>query len=239
MLADSLDRLTASIPDDAVVLDIGGWGKPLTRADWVMDVMPYDTRGLYGRDGEGEERFSRDTWIRWDICARDPFPFEDNSIDFVVCSHTLEDVRDPIWVCAEMNRIARAGYIEVPSRLEEQSYGIQGPWVGWGHHRWLVDIEGDRIAFVLKHHVLHGRSSDHFPTEFWRDLSETARVQSLWWRGAFHFEERIFTEPHELDEYLASFVRRHLEEWGGGRQVASGPRRRLINLRDALRARVR
>ena len=69
----------------------------------------------------------RDTWIQRDICDREPYPFDDDELDFVICSHTLEDVRDPIWVCSEMARIAKAGYIEVPSRLEEQSYGFQGP----------------------------------------------------------------------------------------------------------------
>ena len=37
MLAASLTRLLATVPDDAVVLDIGGWGKPLARATgcWI------------------------------------------------------------------------------------------------------------------------------------------------------------------------------------------------------------
>jgi hypothetical protein len=24
-----------------VVLDVGGWGRPFKRADWVLDLMPY------------------------------------------------------------------------------------------------------------------------------------------------------------------------------------------------------
>ena len=72
--------------------------------------MPYETRGLYGRDGpDGPERFSADTWVQRDICDREPYPFEDEQFDFVVCSHTLEDVRDPIWVCDEMVRVAKRG----------------------------------------------------------------------------------------------------------------------------------
>ncbi len=58
-----------------------------------------------------------------DICDHEPYPFGDQEFDFVICSQTLEDVRDPIWVCSEINRIGKAGYIEVPSRLEEQSWG--------------------------------------------------------------------------------------------------------------------
>ncbi len=210
MLSTSLERIGTSISEAAVVLDIGGWGRPLARADWVMDLMPYETRGLYGQEDPAPERFSDSTWIRRDICDREPYPFADGEIDFVVCSHTLEDVRDPIWVCSEMNRIAKAGYIEVPSRLEEQSFGIQGPWVGWGHHRWLIEVlDHRRIEFVLKHHVMHGRPSDHFPPGFSSLLAPKERVLTLWWEGSFDFGERVLMGADELDPYLAEFVAQH------------------------------
>ena len=206
MLESSLQRILSDVGPEDVVLDIGAWGRPLTRADWVMDLMPYETRGLYGRDGPDPERFSAETWIRRDICDREPYPFADKSVDFVICSHTLEDVRDPIWVCDEMVRIAKAGYLEVPSRLEEQSYGFQGPWAGWGHHRWLIEKQGDRLDFVFKHHVLHNRESDRFPAGFQQGLEPEQRVVSLWWEGSFKYGERVFVSAEELDPYLADFV---------------------------------
>ncbi len=209
MLEPSVKRILESVGPDNVVLDIGAWGRPFTRADWVMDLMPYETRGLYGRDGPDPERFSAETWIRRDICDREPYPFDDKSVDFVICSHTLEDVRDPIWVCDEMVRIAKAGYVEIPSRLEEQSYGFQGPWAGWGHHRWLIEKQGDRLDFVFKHHVLHNRESDHFPEGFQQRLAPEQRVVSLWWEGSFEYGERVFVSAEELDPYLADFVREH------------------------------
>lgn len=209
VLASSAEKLFDRLEPDHVVLDIGAWGKPFTRADWVMDLEPYETRGLYGREGPLPERFSIDTWIVRDICDREPYPFDDKQFDFVICSHTLEDVRDPIFVCSEMVRIAKAGYIEVPSRLEEQSYGFQGPWAGWGHHRWLIDIEDDRIDFVFKHHVIHNRDSDRFPPDFHRGLSAEERVQQLWWETSFEFQERGFVSAQQLDPYLADFVTRN------------------------------
>jgi SAM-dependent methyltransferase len=220
VLERSLKEIRKRVGPDDVVLDIGGWGRPFDRADWVLDLMPYETRGLYGRDGEGPARFSDETWIERDICDREPYPFEDDSIDFVICSHTLEDVRDPIWVCSEMNRIAKAGYIEVPSRLEEQTYGFQGPWTGWGHHRWLVDVGDGRIDFVFKHHVLHNRESDRFPASFREGLAPEQLVHQLWWEGSFDYGERVFMSAEELDPYLADFVSEHLAKADG-----SGSRR--------------
>jgi len=228
MLDSSARRILDRLDPGDRVLDVGGWAKPFSRADWVIDLQPYETRGLYGQGCNGEtcragrqqrvppqetapalEGFTRQTWVTRDICAREPWPFADDQFAFAICSHTLEDVRDPVWVCSELARVARAGYVEVPSRLEEQTWGIQGPWVGWGHHHWLVDVAQDGIDFVFKHHILHGRESDHFPAGFAATLTPEQRVQCLWWEGGFTFAERIFAGPEEIDAYLQGFVAVH------------------------------
>jgi hypothetical protein len=232
VLDSSATRILDRLGPDDLLLDVGGWIKPFNRADFVIDLMPYETRGEAGSVGEGPERFTSETWIQRDICDHEPWPFEDDQFDFVICSHTLEDIRDPIWVCSELARVARAGYIEVPSRLEEQTYGIQGPWVGWGHHHWMIDVDGDHIDFVFKHHVLHGRESDHFPQGFCEGLTQEQRVQSLWWEGSFHWRERYVWTEEGLDPYLANFVaeNRHL-------LPATGPsrKRRSSGLRERIR----
>jgi hypothetical protein len=211
MLDESRERILREVPDDALVLDVGGWGRPFPRADWVIDMKDHESRGLYGSEPGGPERFAAETWVQRDICDAEPWPFHDDQFDFVVCSHTLEDVRDPVRVCAEIARVGKAGYIETPSRLEEQSYGFQGPWVGWGHHHWLVESDGDTIEFVFKHHVMHGRESDHFPAGFQESLSPAERVTTLWWQGSFDFRERFFTDAADLDPYLADFVSGELD----------------------------
>ena len=242
MLEAARNQLLSSLSDDALVLDIGGWADPVERADWVLDLMPYETRGLYEREGWIEprsrdaERFTPETWIRRDICEREPYPFSDGEIDFVICAHTLEDVRDPVWVCSEMNRIAKAGYIEVPSRLEEQSWGVGGDYVGWSHHRWLIDVADGHIEFVLKLHSLPAHEDQHFPAGFWHTLDEAARVQGMWWEGGFSYRERIFLDEDESNRYLAEAVQREMAARGvsdrralGG--ATSGLRARLGRLR--------
>jgi hypothetical protein len=216
MLPASRDRILASLPGDAVVLDVGGWAQPFERADWVLDLLPYETRGIYGYDDSQREheRFAPDTWVERDICDREPWPFADDFFDFAICSHTLEDVRDPIWCSHELTRVAKAGYVEVPSRLEEQSLGVHGPWAGWSHHHWLIDVdaEASRIEFVFKPHVLGSRDRDVFPPEWHAALTEEQRVQSLWWEGTFEAVERVFVDSGPLDAYLADFVAAHRED---------------------------
>jgi len=39
VLEASSQRIVETLPDDALVLDIGGWAKPFPRADWVLDTF--------------------------------------------------------------------------------------------------------------------------------------------------------------------------------------------------------
>ena len=239
MFADNAERIISDLPDDAVVLDVGGWGSPFPRADWVLDLLPYETRGLYGYErSTADERFDADSWVTRDICDHEPWPFADDQFDFAICSHTLEDIRDPVWVCRELARVARAGYIETPSRTEEQSWGVHGPWVGWSHHRWLVDTDGDRLRFVHKPGVLHER--DHFPSRHAEAMAPEERVLAFWWESSFQAEEINFFEPDDLHSYLrdlpgaehlvtpsappASRARRSLNRLPGVRQAVQGLR---------------
>ena len=237
MLAASRQAILDRVSAGDSILDVGAWADPFERADWVIDLMPYDTRGLYAREGwteareGGDERFTRDTWVERDICDRDPWPFEDRQFDFAICSHTLEDVRDPVWVCGELNRVAKAGYVEVPSRLEEQSWGVHGhPFVGWAHHRWLVDVAGDRIEFVFKPHGIHTRPAEFFPGGFWERLSEEERVETLWWEEGFGYSERIFVDEDEAHAYLRELVATEARR----RPLEGSPRDRLRLLRRRL-----
>src|SRR4030043_967401 len=106
------EEILRRLKEKDIVLEVGGWFRPFKRANWVVDVMPYETRGKGGVDGGVREYFSKQTWIQRDICSREPLPFKDKEIDFVICSHTLEDVRDPIFLCSEICRIGKRGYIE-------------------------------------------------------------------------------------------------------------------------------
>jgi hypothetical protein len=195
------------------VLDIGGWACPFNRANYVLDVEPYESRGFYHTFGaapsQGGEReyFSKETWIRRDLCDREPFPFASKQIDFVICSHTLEDIRDPIWVCSEMIRIARRGYIEVPSRVAESCRGWQFPHLaGLSHHRWLVTIHGGSIEFLAKSHLIQSHWRYSLPASYLRALRPEQRIQWMFWEDSFAYAERLIATSAEQSAELEAFV---------------------------------
>jgi len=146
--------VAARIGPDDLVLDVGGWWKPLNRADHVVDMLPYESRGGGGSIGDGAERFDKSRWHRIDICG-ERLPFADDTFDFVYCGQTLEDVRDPIGVCAELSRVGRAGYVEVPSLWIECCYDVDAlpnsdRYPGYEKHRWIVHADGEGLLFLPK-----------------------------------------------------------------------------------------
>ena len=156
--------------------------------------------------GGDREYFTKDTWVVRDICEHTPYPFADKQFDYVTCSHVLEDVRDPLWVCSEMRRIAKRGYIEMPSREAESCRGTEPNQVGWSHHRWLVTIDRTRITFLLKYHRIHAHWRLSFPASHLRSLSEERQVQWLFWDDRFDFEEQTIHGVDNIEAQLAAYV---------------------------------
>lgn len=208
MYSPNAEKILQLIHPDDVVLDIGGWARPFNRADYVLDVEPYETRGYLKRTPQGgdRERFTKQSWIQRDICDKKPFPFADKAVDFVICSHTLEDIRDPLWVCSEMIRVAKRGYIEVPSRIAESCRGIEPGIVGWSHHRWLIDIAGERIQFLMKYHTIHGHWRLSLPAIHFKSLPEERQVQWLFWDDSFEASEKIIHGGDNIVAELEGFV---------------------------------
>lgn len=231
----NVDRVLAALTPTDIVLDIGGWACPFNRADHVIDAEPYATRGYYGTiglpasQGGDSERFTAATWHRRDICSKEPFPFADKAIDFVICSHVLEDIRDPLWVCAEMIRVAKRGYIEVPSRMAETCRGWESiRTAGLSHHRWLIDIENDAVWFTPKYHMIHAHPRFNLPPATFRRMPEERRVSWLFWDDSFEFTE---TTHHGLDEIAAElegFAARNGKPYPAWRLKAERAAARLV-----------
>src|SRR6185503_6555600 len=108
----SFHRRRISIPVDAaaLVLDVGSGDKPHWSADVLLDRYVGDEHGGQ-RSGSSSARVDRPLF---DADAAD-MPFADQAFDFVICSHVLEHVEQPDRVISELTRVAKAGYIEVPS----------------------------------------------------------------------------------------------------------------------------
>lgn len=213
MFSQNIEKVLSALKPDEIVLDVGGWACPFNRANWVIDAEAYETRGYYEKigmpkfQGGEKEHFSKDTWIQRDICDKEPWPFKDKFFDFAICSHTLEDIRDPLYVCSELVRVAKRGYIEVPSRIVECCRGAESDQVvGLSHHRWLVDIHENHVQFTMKYHMIHGDIRLSFPYSFVQKLLPSETISYLFWEDSFTFSETQINGLDNIYRELQDFV---------------------------------
>jgi len=205
----NIKKVLSKIKENDLVLDIGGWTKPLSRADYVLDYNPYETRGKMGHIGKGAERFSKNTWIVHDICSRKPFPFKDKQFDFVFCSHTLEDIKDPSWVCSEINRIGKAGYIETPSRWIESKKGISGSLkyprklAGHFNHLWFVEVINNELLFTTKTPLVHVLKD-------FQVKKILSPIVEFFWESDFKYQEKLILSIQEAVYNLLDFKLREI-----------------------------
>jgi SAM-dependent methyltransferase len=144
------------------VLDIGAAANP-----WLGDLLT-DALDFFGVDRGGLEIRSH----VGDVNKSDSFAqFADKQFDFVVCTHTLEDVREPEVAIREMQRIAKAGFVSVPNRHTELSNlrkfrPFGKPWarggfhLGFAHHRWVFHVRNSqKLEAVAKWSGISGSQS--------------------------------------------------------------------------------
>lgn len=173
------------------ILDVGGWFIPEPRATHVVDLMPWETRGArLNLENLPGERFTKNTWFQADFLKPDfRLPFADKSFDLVICGHTVEDLADPSALLNEMQRVGRAGFIECPSRLSEQTIGLRDRETrqpGHPHHHWIVEEQNDDLVLYCKEDSFLSSTKTLIPLAFLED-SRLPRTMSFVWRQQFAF----------------------------------------------------
>ena len=86
------------------ILDVGCGYTANKNADVIADIQ--DLSNFYK-----DKKFVR--------ILEKKLPFKDNEFDFVIASHVIEHVEDFQFFIKEIERISNQGYIELPTRLED------------------------------------------------------------------------------------------------------------------------
>lgn len=100
--------------------------------------------------------------------------------DFCICTHTFEDIINPLYASKMMEKYSNAGYVAVPSKYLELTNNIENYWKGYIHHRYIFNKEGDAFVGYPKMGFLEGDQrcdnvSNHLSFDnrelqfFWKD----------------------------------------------------------------------
>jgi SAM-dependent methyltransferase len=121
-----------------LVLDVGSGDKPHWRADILVDRFP-DAEHAVQRSGSASARLTRPLFDA-DVTA---MPFKDRAFDYVNCSHLLEHVVDPAAAITELQRVAGAGYVEVPAAGSARILDFPS-------HLWWCRLDDGVLVFEAK-----------------------------------------------------------------------------------------
>jgi len=107
----ALRKARIPVSNKGLVLDVGSGGTPYSRSDVLLDR-------LTGAEHRCGAPMMLDRPAVFGDAAK--MPFKDKAFDFVIASHILEHMSDPVEFLKELARVGKAGYIETPNAVFER-----------------------------------------------------------------------------------------------------------------------
>jgi hypothetical protein len=147
----------------------GGWSKDVV--DAIVDFNPIESN-------------SSIRFFKCDITDIDSYHElneyveKNGKFDFCICSHTLEDIINPVFVTKQLAKLANGGFIAFPSKYRECAR-FEGNYRGYIHHRWIFDVEGQSIMAYPKVNFIE---NDPFFDSI-ADLDENRKDLSFFWKN--------------------------------------------------------
>jgi hypothetical protein len=154
-LAWALRRFHTPVDPSALVLEVGAGGNPYPRANVLLDAY----------EATRERHWAPLTSDRPTVLGFvENLPFKDHAFDFVIAAHVLEHSSEPERFIAELQRVAKAGYIEVPDAFMERINPYKDHRLeitcrndklvirkkkSWQHSPEVVELYEDRVKPVL------------------------------------------------------------------------------------------
>jgi hypothetical protein len=84
----------------------------------------------------------------WEILLE--FVEQNGKFDFSICSHTLEDVFNPLQLIELLEKISIGGFIAIPSKYDEFSFLYQNKYRGNAHHKQFFDVIDNELVVFPK-----------------------------------------------------------------------------------------
>jgi hypothetical protein len=70
--------------------------------------------------------------------------------DFSICSHTLEDVFNPLELIELLKKISKSGFVAIPSKYDEFLFLYENKYRGNAHHKQFFDMIDNELTVFPK-----------------------------------------------------------------------------------------
>jgi len=134
--SNPISRYKLNVGRNNRVLEVGGGHNPHPRSNVVVDKF-IDSN--YHRHSDIKV-LKNQKFIQAD---GENLPFKDKEFDYVICNQVLEHVENPDAFLKEQMRVAKRGYIEVPSLIGEYLFPKES-------HKWLLLELDNKLVMVEK-----------------------------------------------------------------------------------------
>jgi ubiquinone/menaquinone biosynthesis C-methylase UbiE len=110
-------------------------------------------------------------------------PFSDKEFDFVIASHVLEHVDNIEYFIKELERVANSGYIEAPTRLEDNLVDVNEK----AHIWWINFDDVNNYLFITKRKQIIEPFLSVSMTQNLRKFFRDSLVIEIFWENKINY----------------------------------------------------
>ena len=157
-----------------------------TKKDWkILDIGCGYSANNYATticDVQDLSNFYKDR--NFVILENNNLPFDDNHFDFVISSHVMEHVKDLEHFIKEIQRVSKKGYIELPTKLEDNLV-----FENKKEHLWQMDFDDVNHKLLISKKIQFLEPVLTVSTiQKMREYFRTSLILELFWENKIEYE---------------------------------------------------
>jgi ubiquinone/menaquinone biosynthesis C-methylase UbiE len=155
------------------------------KKDWkILDIGCGYTANKYSTHVADTQDFSYLYKNKKFIHIKDKkLPFSDKEFNFVIASHVLEHVDNIEYFIKELERVANCGYIEVPTRLEDNLVDVNEK-----AHIWWINFDDiNNYLFITKRKQIIEPFLSVSTTQNLRKFFRDSLVTEIFWENKINY----------------------------------------------------
>ena len=157
-----------------------------TKKDWkILDIGCGYSANNYATticDVQDLSNFYKDR--NFVILENNDLPFNDNHFDFVISSHVMEHVKDLEHFIKEIQRVSKKGYIELPTKLEDNLV-----FENKKEHLWQMDFDDVNHKLLISKKIQFLEPVLTVSTiQKMREYFRSSLILELFWENKIEYE---------------------------------------------------